>query len=115
MRPLAGASIENLRQVFGYGRGLVSREHVLSLVDQAVVSGTSFVTTLLIARGSGSSRLGIYALGMSLLLSFVAFKDFAHFATLFDQEALSGGNGRRARWRNSRCSAFCSRRGAFWC
>ena len=74
-RPLAGASIENLRQVFGYGRGLVSREHVLSLVDQAVVSGTSFVTTLLIARASGSSQLGIYALGMSLLLSFVAFQD----------------------------------------
>lgn len=75
MGPLAGASIENLRQVFNYVCGLVSREYVLSLADQAVVSGTSFVTTLLIARGSGSSQLGIYALGMSLLLSFVAFQD----------------------------------------
>jgi O-antigen/teichoic acid export membrane protein/tRNA A-37 threonylcarbamoyl transferase component Bud32 len=75
MRPLAGASIENLRQVVSYVSGLISREHVLSLGDQAVVSGTSFVTTLLIARGSGSSQLGIYALGMSLLLSFVAFQD----------------------------------------
>jgi O-antigen/teichoic acid export membrane protein len=75
MRPLAGTSIENVRQVFNYVCGLVSREYVLSLADQAVVSGTSFVTTLLIARGSGSSQLGIYALGMSLLLSFVAFQD----------------------------------------
>ena len=58
-----------------YALRLVSREHVLSLVDQAVVSGTSFLTTLLIARWSGSSQLGIYALGMSLLLSFLAFQD----------------------------------------
>lgn len=75
MRPPAGASIENLRQVFDYVRGLVSREHVLSLADQAVVSATSFLTTLLIARWSGPSQLGIYALGLSVLLSLQGFQE----------------------------------------
>jgi hypothetical protein len=54
---------------------LVSREHVLSLADQAIVSVTGFLTTLLIARLSGSTQLGIYALGLSLLLSLVAFQE----------------------------------------
>ena len=46
---------------------VVSREHVLSLADQAVISGTSFLTFILIARSSGASQLGVYAVGISLL------------------------------------------------
>src|SRR5216683_1647767 len=46
-----------------------SGNHVLALIDQAVVSGTSFLTTILIGRWCGASELGVYALGFSLLVS----------------------------------------------
>ncbi len=65
----------NLRRGWESGFRLISREHVLSLADQAIVSATGFLTTLLIARWSGSTQLGIYALGLSLLLSAVAFQE----------------------------------------
>lgn len=54
---------------------LVSREHALSLVDQALVSGTNFLTTLAVARWAGSDQLGLYALGLSFLVSALAFQD----------------------------------------
>ena len=54
---------------------LLTREHIFSLVDQALVSGTSFLTTLLLARFSGAGELGIYAIGISLLISLLAFQD----------------------------------------
>src|SRR5438552_13765681 len=46
-----------------------SGNHALALIDQAVVSGTSFLTTILIGRWCGASELGIYSLGFSLLVS----------------------------------------------
>src|SRR2546429_36531 len=46
-----------------------SGNNALALIDQAVVSGTSFLTTILIGRWCGASELGIYALGFSLLVS----------------------------------------------
>ncbi len=64
-----------LGQIWDHAFGHVSRDHILSLVDQVVVSGSSFLTTLLIARSSGAGQLGVYAVGMSLLLSSVAFQD----------------------------------------
>jgi O-antigen/teichoic acid export membrane protein len=54
---------------------LVSRDHVLSLVDQGIVSATSFLTTFLIARWSGPTQLGIYALGLSVILSAIGFQE----------------------------------------
>jgi O-antigen/teichoic acid export membrane protein len=48
---------------------------MMALADQAVVSGTGVSTTFLIARWSDSSQLGIYALGLSLLLSLVGFQE----------------------------------------
>jgi O-antigen/teichoic acid export membrane protein len=44
-------------------------------MDQGVVSGTSFLSVLLIARWSGASELGVYALGSSLVFSLVACQD----------------------------------------
>ena len=70
------AIIANLREGRKHAFRLLSREHVLSLVDQAIVSGTSFLTTVSIASWSGSSELGIYAVGMSILISLLAFQDF---------------------------------------
>lgn len=75
MRPPGSGSMEGLGRIWKHALRFVSREHAQSLADQAVVSGTSFLSTLLIARWSGSGQLGIYAFGMSLLLSSLAFQD----------------------------------------
>jgi len=47
----------------------------LALVDQAVVSGTSFLTTVMIARWALPNELGIYAMAISLLVSWVAVQE----------------------------------------
>lgn len=42
---------------------------LLALVDQGIVSATSFLTSLLIGRYAGASQLGLYAIGVSVLAS----------------------------------------------
>ncbi len=54
---------------------LVSREHILALADQAVVSGTGFLTTIFIARWSSAGDLGVYAVGLSVLGTLLMFQD----------------------------------------
>src|SRR5690349_21106744 len=61
--------------VIDYLFKLLTKEHILSFSDQAAVSGTSFLTTLIIARSSNVSQLGMYAVAVSLVASFVAFQD----------------------------------------
>lgn len=46
--------------------GAIGRKSILALVDQAVVSGTNFLTTVLIGRMCVKEELGIYALGFSI-------------------------------------------------
>ncbi len=48
--------------------GTTARKGVLSLADQAVVSGTSFFTTVMIGRLCGPGELGRYSLGLSLVV-----------------------------------------------
>ncbi len=48
------------------------RRAVLALADQAVVSGIGFLTTIFIGRACGKPELGIYALGMSIVLLAIA-------------------------------------------
>lgn len=52
---------------FGFGNGR-SRHLFLSLIDQAIVSGTSFLTTLLIGRVCGAEELGVYSLAFTLIV-----------------------------------------------
>lgn len=47
----------------------------LALGDQAVVSGASFLTTVLIGRWSDASELGVYALASSILASVIAMQE----------------------------------------
>jgi O-antigen/teichoic acid export membrane protein len=49
--------------------------HALALADQAVVSGTSFITTIVIGRWCLPSELGVYSLGISLLVSWLAIQE----------------------------------------
>jgi O-antigen/teichoic acid export membrane protein len=44
------------------------RESLLSLVDQTVVSGTAFLTTVLLGRWCGAEQLGVYALGFTIVV-----------------------------------------------
>src|SRR6266849_8130980 len=48
---------------------LISGIHVLALIDQAVVSAASFLTTVIIGRYTDPSQLGAYAIGISVLAS----------------------------------------------
>ena len=61
---------------FWSGRGLaLPTTRVLALVDQAVVSGTSFLTTAMLARWAVPDELGIYAMAIALLVAWVAVQD----------------------------------------
>jgi O-antigen/teichoic acid export membrane protein len=88
----SASQIGNLGRIWKRAFGVVSREHVLSLADQAVVSGTSFLTTLLIARWGGPSQLGVYATGISLLISLLAFQDSLICQPYLIQKHCPGGN-----------------------
>jgi len=82
----------NFRKPLQYIVGLVSREHILSLADQTVVSGTSFLTTVLIARWfepTGNLRRRNIVCSVSRWLS-----RFSHLATLCGPEILPGGDAR---------------------
>jgi O-antigen/teichoic acid export membrane protein len=49
--------------------------HALALADQAVVSGASFLTMVVIGRFAAPSQLGLYAIGASLLVSSINIQD----------------------------------------
>jgi O-antigen/teichoic acid export membrane protein len=49
--------------------------HALALADQAVVSATSFLTLVVIGRSTAPSELGVYALGISLLIGFLTVQE----------------------------------------
>ncbi len=61
IQPLARLAAWRQR-LFGYS----ARKTTLALGDQAIVSGTSFLTTVLIGRACGPEELGGYSLGFSL-------------------------------------------------
>ena len=88
----SASQIGYLVRIWKRALGVVSREHVLSLADQAVVSGTSFLTTLLIARWSGSSQLGVYAIGITLLTTLLAFQDSLILQPYLIQKRCPDGN-----------------------
>lgn len=49
--------------------------HVLALADQAVVSGASFLTTVVVGRSTSASELGLYSIASSLLVVSVTIQD----------------------------------------
>lgn len=51
--------------------GTVSGSHFLALLDQAVISGLAFVTVIMVGRWTNPAELGLYAIGFSILLSFL--------------------------------------------
>jgi O-antigen/teichoic acid export membrane protein len=53
----------------------VAGKNSLALIDQAVVSGTSFLTTVMIGRWCGAGELGAYSLGASLLVTWACVQE----------------------------------------
>ena len=49
--------------------------HALALADQAVVSGTSFLTMVVVGRSTSASELGLYSIASSLLVTSVTIQD----------------------------------------
>ncbi len=70
-RASSGLSAE-LRGGWQRALGLGSRVEVLALLDQAVVSATSFFTTVMVGRYSNPAELGAYAIGISVLAAMYA-------------------------------------------
>jgi O-antigen/teichoic acid export membrane protein len=61
--------------VWAWLGGLARRKNTLALADQAVVSGSNFLTTVLIGRWCGAEELGVYSLGFSLLVSWACVQE----------------------------------------
>ena len=56
-------------------RGFLFGAHGLAILDQFVVSGTSFVSTVLIGRAAGAAELGSYAIAVSVFASMMAVQN----------------------------------------
>jgi O-antigen/teichoic acid export membrane protein len=56
-------------------RFAIARTGLLSVVDQAVVSGTSFATAAIIARACSQDQLGLYYLTLSIVLVLVGIQE----------------------------------------
>ncbi len=80
--------------------GPTSRRSIPALFDQGVVSGTSFLSSVLIGRLAGDEALGIYALGLSVTLLVSAVQEslvtvpytfFSRGETEAEQAEFAGG------------------------
>lgn len=65
---IPGAVGERLATLREQLTGPTSRRSIPALFDQGVVSGTSFVASVMIGRLAGDEALGLYALGLSVTL-----------------------------------------------
>ena len=75
-RPTRMAVSDNHKLSFWSRRWLaVASTRALAVADQAVVIGTSFLTTAMIARWAFPDDLGIYAMAISLLVSWVVVQE----------------------------------------
>jgi O-antigen/teichoic acid export membrane protein len=72
---LPSPSGEGRAGAWGWLVGLASAKNTLALVDQAAVSGTNFLTTILIGRWCSAGELGIYSLGFSLLVAWACAQE----------------------------------------
>jgi O-antigen/teichoic acid export membrane protein len=53
----------------------LSGAHILGFADQAIVSAVSFLAMVMIGRSTLPSELGLYAMGLSLLTSFLSIEE----------------------------------------
>lgn len=63
----------NGRVVRHLGRN--SRKSILALLDQAIVGGTTFLTAIVVGRVCGAAELGIFSLGLSIMILAIAAQE----------------------------------------
>jgi O-antigen/teichoic acid export membrane protein len=71
----AGGSGVIVRRLFAVALHPLSREHALILLEQAIVIVGGFLTAFLIVRWSDAAQLGLYALGLSLIMALLGFHE----------------------------------------
>jgi O-antigen/teichoic acid export membrane protein len=76
-----------LRRLWDRLCALAVKRSTLALADQMVVSGTSFLTTVLVGRFAGASELGVYSIGFSIVVLIICLQDSLVMApyTVFSQ------------------------------
>ena len=57
------------------GLPTAARRGVLALADQAAVSGTAFVTTIVLGRVCGPEELGVFSLGLTVIVMAICVQD----------------------------------------
>ncbi len=70
--PLRAAQSAALVALFA---GKTARKSAWALLDQGAVSGTRFVTTVLVGRMCGADELGLYAIAFSVFAAIAAFQE----------------------------------------
>src|SRR5215469_6166014 len=65
------AKLRRMTSMLSLGSGA----HAMALADQFVISGTSFVSAVMIGRWCLPSELGVYSMGISLLVGFISIQD----------------------------------------
>jgi O-antigen/teichoic acid export membrane protein/tRNA A-37 threonylcarbamoyl transferase component Bud32 len=74
-RTPAAADGVSKRQGQEGGLGASLRAHILALADQGLVSATSFLTTVIVGRSTQPSELGLFAIGLALLVSCLGIQE----------------------------------------
>jgi O-antigen/teichoic acid export membrane protein len=75
--------------------GALAGNSALSLLDQAVVSGTNFLAAVLVGRRAGLAELGLYALGFAVLVVAINIHASLVTAPYTFYVSHSGGRARR--------------------
>jgi O-antigen/teichoic acid export membrane protein len=65
---MSSVSAKRIGGRWEYLRRALTAKDSLAVLDQAVVSGASFLTTVLVGRWCGAGELGVYSLGFTLLV-----------------------------------------------
>jgi O-antigen/teichoic acid export membrane protein len=99
IRPVRVRAVSWLTRTIHSASGLIATRGVLILTDQAIVSGTNFLTTLILGRVCLPEQLGIYSnvfmlfLVLSALPNALAWMPYTSFSPHMSKEARSGYAG----------------------
>jgi O-antigen/teichoic acid export membrane protein len=100
-RPVSPGRLKDIsRQIKGFWFGVSARNSYLSIIDRMVVSGTSFLTMIMVGRFCGLQDLGVFALAWTILLAVSVIQEafvlspftvfLGRYSEIPDQKAYAG-------------------------
>ena len=97
----AGAARVGVEGGTAGARGLAAMaawsQHALALADQAVVSGASFLTTILVSRWTHAGQLGLYAIAVSVIVTLLGVQEsLIALPYTIQRHSAPGGQSERA-------------------